>query len=107
MPKTLIKQTTLRAILDARAHLRDLRAECKRVEDQLAKDEAVAIFQIDRGDPCERGPLTAGITVEAGARRPAWKEEFARTCGPAAVEAIIARTPAPERRTLTIMEDKR
>jgi len=107
LARPIVKQADLRHIVETRAHLAETRARVKYWEDVLAKSEALTIFAIDRGDPCEPGALTAGITIVEGARRPAWKEEFARACGADAVERVIAATVAPERRTLTILESSR
>lgn len=102
---SMVKQTQLRDIVQKRVMLADLRTSVKACEEELERDTLLLIHALDHGAPVERGDLNAAIAEQAGARRPAWKEAFAMTCGADAVQRVINATePGPTVRKLLVTE---
>ena len=100
----ILKQRTLRDILDKRRLVDGLKADLRAAEVDLAKHEELAMYALDTGVKVEAGALVAGVDTKES-RRPAWKEEFARVAGPQAVEDVIAATVPTVTRKLVVLEN--
>ena len=107
MPK-LIKQDDLRAVVAQRELVAGLKRQLADEASELDKRELLLVHAVTLGVRVEPGILACGITQQPGQRRPAWKEEFARVAGPAAIDDVIDRTePGPTKDVLVIVQAKR
>lgn len=89
-----IKQARLADLAEKRTHLAELKREIKQVEDEIVKEELLIIHELKKPDgSVERGDFGASVDHVDGQRRPAWKDEFARIAGAAAVDEVIEKTP--------------
>jgi hypothetical protein len=101
----MVKQSLLQDILDRRSILADLRSAFEAAKADLARLEDGVIDAIEAGEGHERGPLAAGVDVDA-VRRPKWKEVFVATCGEAAAAKVIQATVPTEHKKLVVLERK-
>jgi len=80
-PKKLvkpIKQDELQGILTLRLEVDTLKRQLDSAKMELTKAELLTMDKIEHGAPTANGDLACAINEQPGARRPAWKEEFAK-----------------------------
>lgn len=93
MKARTIKQDELQSALNARLVVETLERQLRDAKDERDRIELVLVSRIKKGDPTERGELSAIVQASEGRRTPKWKDEYARVAGPEAVEKVIESTP--------------
>ena len=87
----MVKQESLRAIVELRESHAARCAQVKELADALKEREAPVVAALLRGARIEPGPCSATVADE-GKRSPKWKEAFIAMCGKAAAVKVLAMT---------------